>query len=51
MTPIFKYDLLIFKYRPDIQIFKYISHYFYITIAFQINGRKQIFNTVYEEIL
>lgn len=51
MAPIFKYGILIFKYRPDIQIFEYISHYFYITLAFQINGRKQIFNTVYEEIL
>ena len=38
MAPIFKYDLLIFKYRPDIQIFEYISHYFYITLAFQISN-------------
>ena len=51
MAPTFKYGILIFKYRSDIQIFEYISHYFYITLAFQINGRKQIFNTVYEEIL
>ena len=51
MAPIFKYDLLIFKYRPDIKISEYISQYFYIILAFQINGRKQIFNTVYKEIL
>ena len=37
MAPIFKYGLLIFKYRPDIKISEYISHYFYITIAFQIS--------------
>ena len=34
MASIFKYAFPIFKYRPDIQIFEYISHYFYITIAF-----------------
>ena len=38
MAPIFKYGLFIFKYRPDIQIFEYISHYFYITLAFQISN-------------
>ena len=38
MTPIFKYAFPIFKYRPDIQIFEYISHYFYIILAFQISN-------------
>ena len=37
MAPIFKYAFLIFKYRPDIQIFEYISQYFYIILAFQIS--------------
>ena len=34
-----------------IKISEYISQHFYIIPAFQINGRKQICNTVYEEIL
>ena len=38
MAPIFKYAFLIFKYRPDIKISEYISHYFYIAIAFQISN-------------
>ena len=38
MAPIFKYAFPIFKYRPDIQIFEYISHYFYIILAFQISN-------------
>ena len=38
MAPIFKYAFPIFKYRPDIKISEYISHYFYITLAFQISN-------------
>ena len=38
MAPIFKYAFLIFKYRQDIQISRYVSQYFVITLAFQINN-------------
>jgi hypothetical protein len=41
MAPIFKYAFPIFKYRQDIQISGYISHYFHITLAFQINKENQ----------
>jgi hypothetical protein len=41
MAPIFKYAFLIFKYRPDIQISRYASQYFVITLAFKINKENQ----------